>query len=243
MIRHLVVTVPAADEEDEIAGCLHSIDEAIAELHRHTPLRGHVVVALDDCSDRTADIVAGFEHVVSVTSAARRVGSARRRAATEALSRWRPEHTCLVSTDADCRVPADWLVEMTALFGRGAEVVLGTVRPAPGLTASIERAWYAAHSLGDGHTHVHGANMGMCGNAYVRLGGWADVVAHEDVDFVQRAVAAGLVVARSGAAPVVTSGRLVGRVPEGFASFLRALQDDSEHDSQGNLRDDLPAVS
>ena len=232
MIRDVVVTIPAADEQDEIAGCLRSVERAISELHDRTSVRGHVVVALDDCRDGTAEVVAGFERVVAVTCAARRVGSARRRAATEALQRWGPsEHTCLVSTDADCRVPADWLTEMITLLEQGVDVVLGTVRPAPGLTATVEHAWYAAHGLGNGHTHIHGANMAMSGSAYLRVGGWADLAAHEDVDFVQRAVASGLVVARSGTAPVRTSSRLVGRVPEGFASFLRALHDD------------LPAVS
>lgn len=231
MIRDVVVTIPAADEEDEIAGCLHSVDQAIAELHDRTSVRGHVVVALDDCRDGTADVVARFEHVVSVTCDAHRVGGARRRAAAVALDRWRPEHTCLVSTDADCRVPVDWLTEMTALFGLGMDVVLGTVRPGPGLTASVERAWYGAHSLGNDHTHIHGANMGMSGSAYLRAGGWADLAAHEDVDFLQRAVATGLRIARAGAAPVVTSSRLIGRAPEGFASFLRSLHDE------------LPAVS
>lgn len=231
MIRDVVVTIPAADEEAEIAGCLRSVDAAIAELHHRTTMRAHVVVALDDCHDGTGDVVAGFEHVVTVRCAARRVGGARRRAAAEALNRWGAEHTCLMSTDADCRVPKDWLVEMTARFERGIEVVLGTVRPAPGLLAGVERAWYGAHRLEDGHTHVHGANLALSGSAYVRVGGWADLSAHEDVDLVQRAVTAGLLVARSGAAPVVTSSRLVGRVPEGFASFLRALHDE------------LPAVS
>jgi glycosyltransferase involved in cell wall biosynthesis len=231
VISDVVVTIPAADEEDEIEGCLHSVERAIIELQRRTSVSGHIVVALDDCRDGTAEVVAGFGRVVSVTCTARRVGGARRRAAAEALRRWRPEHTCLVSTDADCRVPADWLVEMANLFESGAEIVLGTVRPAPGLTADVERAWYSAHGLEDGHTHVHGANMGVSGRAYLRIGGWADLAAHEDVDLAQRAVAARLNVARSGAAPVVTSSRLIGRVPEGFASFLRALHAD------------LPAVS
>jgi cellulose synthase/poly-beta-1,6-N-acetylglucosamine synthase-like glycosyltransferase len=225
VISDVVVTIPAADEEDDIDACLQSVERAISELHDRTSARGHVVVALDDCHDGTADIVAGFARVVTVTCTARRVGGARRRAADEALARWCPEQTCLVSTDADCRVPVDWLVEMTALFERGTDVVLGTVRPAPGLTPSVEHGWYDAHSLHDGHTHVHGANMGITGSAYRRIGGWADLAAHEDVDLVQRAVEARLRVARSGAAPVVTSSRLVGRVPEGFASFLRALHE------------------
>jgi hypothetical protein len=79
--------------------------------------------------------------------------------------------------------------------------------------------------LADGHPHVHGANLGISGAAYVRTGGWGDLVAHEDVDLVQRAVAAGVPVARSGGAPVLTSSRLDARAPDGFAAYLRALRD------------------
>ncbi len=232
MIDDIVVTVPAADEEDEIAGCLRSIEKAIAELHDRTAVRGHVVVALDDCRDATADIVATFPHVISVTCAARRVGGARRRAAAAALHRWGPpERVWLASTDADCRVPADWLTSMVALLEQGMDVVLGTVRPTAGLPTGVERAWYGAHSFGEGHTHIHGANIGMSGRAYVQIGGWTDVAAHEDIDIVQRAMAADVAIARSGATPVATSSRLTGRAPEGFATFLR------------RLHGDLPAVS
>lgn len=232
MIRDVVVAVPAADEQDEIASCLSAIETAIEELHRCTDLRGHVVVALDDCGDDTASIVAGFPEVQTVACAARRVGTARRHAADAALGRWGPpEQVWLASTDADCRVPIDWLTEMAAAAYRGAELVLGTVRPAAGLAADVEQAWYDAHVLDDGHAHIHGANMGMSGSTYVRLGGWRDLVVHEDADLVERAVAAGISVARSGTAPVATSSRLVGRAPAGFAAYLQALQDE------------LPAVS
>lgn len=226
MITDIAVTVPAADEEDEIGDCLSAVGNAIAELHARTAVRGHVVVALDDCGDATASIVAGFPAVQTVVCAARRVGTARRHAAAAALARWGPpERLWFASTDADCRVPVDWLTEMAAAIAGGTDLVLGTVRPAQGLTASVERAWYAAHTLDDGHVHIHGANMGMSATAYVRLGGWRDLAVHEDVDFVQRAVAADVSITRSGAAPVSTSSRMVGRAPEGFATYLKALQD------------------
>lgn len=232
MIRDVVVTVPAADEQDEIAGCLEAIESSIARLHRHTTVRGHVVVALDGCRDDTAAIVAGFPDVQTVACVARRVGTARRHAAAAALARWGPsERVWLASTDADCRVPVDWLVEMVAAAKRGTGLVLGTVRPRPGLAANVEQAWYDAHVLRDGHAHVHAANLGVAGSAYLRLGGWRDLAVHEDVDLVERAVAAGIPIARSGKAPVWTSSRLVGRAPAGYASYLQALHGE------------LPAVS
>jgi hypothetical protein len=224
VIRDVVVTVPAADERDEIAGCLEAVENAIAQLHRHSTVRGHVVVALDGCRDDTAAIVAGFAKVRTVACGARRVGTARRHAAEMALARWGPsQRVWLASTDADCRVPANWLVEMMAAARSGAQLVLGTVRPRPGLAADVEQARYDAHILRDGHAHVHGAQLGVAGSAYVRLGGWRDLAVHQDVDLVERAVAVGIPIARSGKTPVWTSSRPVGRAPAGYASYLQAL--------------------
>ena len=234
MISDVVVTVPAADEEDEIAPCLTSVTAAIAQLRADCGLAGHVVVTLDDCHDATPHAVAQFPQVRVVVSTARRVGTARRHAADAALTHFGPPgRVWLASTDADCRVPVDWLTSMIAEADRGAELVLGTIRPAPGLSAAAEQAWYAAHELVDGHPHVHGANLGISGAAYVRAGGWADLIAHEDADLVHRAIAAAAPVTRSGAAPVVTSTRLHGRTPHGFSAYLRALED--------GLPDGLPA--
>ncbi|HEY2296970.1 MAG TPA: glycosyltransferase [Jatrophihabitans sp.] len=226
MIRDVVVTVPAADEQDEIAGCLGAVQAAIERLHAETDLAAHIVVTLDDCRDRTPQVVAQFAQVHAVVASARRVGAARRQAAEAGLARFGPpERVWLTSTDADSRVSLDWLTSMIAEARRGAELVLGTVRPGPGLPVATEQAWRAAHQLSDGHPHVHGANLGISGAAYVRIGGWSDLVAHEDVELVQRAVAAAVPVARSGGAPVLTSTRLEGRTPDGFAAYLRALQD------------------
>ena len=104
-------------------------------------------------------------------------------------------------------------------------MVLGTVRPREGLPAEVARAWHLAHYLGDGHPHVHGANLAIDAEAYRQLGGWHDLPVHEDVDLVDRAVAAGHRVVRTAAAPVATSSRLHGRTPSGFAAHLRALCD------------------
>ncbi len=227
MIGHIVVTIPAADEQDDIGECLTTIEAAIAELHAHTSLRGHVVVALDDCRDDTAAVVAGFPHVRMIECRARRVGAARRAAAAYALSEFGPaDRLWLASTDADCRVPPSWLTQQAVTAAGGTDLVLGTLRLAPGLAAPVEQAWYARHDLADGHPHVHGANLAIAGAAYVRIGGWADLAVHEDTDLVERAIAAGLVITRSGANPVVTSARLTGRAPQGFASYLDGLHDE-----------------
>ena len=238
-ISEIAVTVPAADEQDHIAACLSSIERAITALGTRPAIRVRVIVALDDCRDATADVVAGFPRVEVVTCAARRVGTARRTAAAAALARAvDPDELWLAGTDADCEVPGDWLAEMLALADDGADVVLGTVRPVGDLGPGVEQAWYDAHHLDDGHGHIHGANLGIRASTYLRLGGWRDLAAHEDVDLVARAVAAGVPIARSGAAPVSASARLIGRAPDGFAAFLQSLQGDPP-----GAAGELPAVS
>ena len=224
MITDIAVIVPAADEQDEIAGCLRSIRDAARSL---THARTHVVVVLDACVDDTAGVVARFPGVSAVPSTARCVGSARRQGADHALARYGTEGVWLASTDADCRVPSDWLTNLAAQAAAGADVVLGTVRPRGGLPADVAYAWQVAHDLSDGHPHVHGANLGISAAAYAQLGGWHDLPVHEDVDLVARAVAGGKRIVRTGAAPVRTSSRLSGRALGGFASHLRALHDAS----------------
>jgi len=224
VITDIAVIVPAADEQDEIAGCLQSILVTAGHLPQ---VRTHVVVVLDACVDDTAGVVARFPDVSTVLSTARCVGSARRQGADHALARYGTDGVWLAGTDADCRVPREWLLHLVAQAAAGADLVVGTVRPRAGLPADVARAWQLAHDLSDGHPHVHGANLGISARAYAQLGGWHDLPVHEDVDLVERAVAHGYRVMRTAGAPVRTSSRLTGRTPGGFAGHLRALHDTS----------------
>ena len=225
MISRVAVVVPAADEEDHIGDCLAALATARRKLRHDRGIDSLVVVVLDDCRDGTAALVAQRPDVATVVSSARCVGVARRLGASYALGLARPaREVWLANTDADCRVPADWLTRMVDEARHGAQLVLGTVRPAPGLPHAVERAWTAAHQVRDGHPHVHGANLGVAGDTYLALGGWRGLAAHEDVDLVERAAASGHVrISRCGAIPVVASSRLRGRARHGFADYLNGL--------------------
>jgi Glycosyl transferase family 2 len=225
VIRRMAVIVPAANEEDHIGGCLAAFQEARACLHRGTGIPVRVIVALDHCQDRTAAIAGRFTGVECVTLSARNVGLARRAAAHQVLAGGsRASELWLASTDADSQVPAGWLRGMLAEAQAGAHLVLGTVIPGPGLRSALHRDWLGRHQLRDGHPHVHGANLGVRGDAYLALGGWPALATGEDAELARRATAAGyLRISRTAAIPVVTSARQASRAPRGFAGYLRDL--------------------
>jgi glycosyltransferase involved in cell wall biosynthesis len=226
LIRRIAVIVPAANEEQRIFRCLSSITAARTHLYRRdADIRAEIVVVLDACQDATGAIAALFADVRTKAITARSVGAARRAGAHAALARGGPAaELWLASTDADSEVPPDWLTAMAMEARRGADLVLGTVLPGPALVPAIRAEWLARHRLRDGHPYVHGANLGIRGDAYLALGGWRPLVTGEDADLAGRAARAGyLSITRTASIPVVTSARPAGRAPGGFSSYLRAL--------------------
>ncbi len=236
-VARVVVVVPVRDEERRIGACLDAIDHAVRRVHAH-PLRHgadstwpvpdvRVVVVLDACTDRTAAIVATHPGVVTVASGAARVGAARARGVAHALrlDRHPAEQVWIANTDADSRVPPDWLTHQLDCAHDGADVFCGLVNPDIGECGpAVYSAWASAYQHRDGHPHVHGANLGIRASAYARCGGFEpSASAHEDVRLVRAARTRGLSVRSSSLAAVTTSGRVEGRVgAEGFADYLRA---------------------
>lgn len=118
--------------------------------------------------------------------------------------------------------------------------MLGTALPGPDLSPAVRAEWLRRHHLRDGHPHVHGANLGIRGDAYLGLGGWRPLATGEDTELAARAAQAGHPgITRTASIPVVTSIRRAGRAPSGFSSYLRALgavtaQDYSQPDEAGS---------
>ncbi len=227
-IQRVAVVVPARDEQHLLPGCL----DALAAAAERVAVPVTVVVALDHCTDGTADVVRARQGVVAVGADAGTVGGARRLGATAALelagAGAAPERVWLASTDADSRVPASWLVHHLALADDGVDLVLGTVDLATDDDDPVVDAWrreYRRHVSPSGaHSHVHGANLGVRASSYCAAGGFAPVAAHEDLALA-RSVARlpGTVVVATVAEPVVTSSRLLARAPLGVAADLRAI--------------------
>ena len=225
---HVAVLIPARDEEELLTRCLRSIQEA--RLCLPDNITSDLVVVSDCSIDRTQEI---SENIVQrsgivVRCDAGRVGAARALAAQIALQRYkgRRESCWLANTDADCEVPADWLLDQVAIAARGFAAVAGIVDVDSfhGHDHAVEerfRQTYLIHADGT-HPHVHGANLGVRADAYLRAGGWPDFDTAEDRDLWERLRCGGDLQLSDASLRVLTSGRRVSRAPYGFADALAA---------------------
>ncbi len=213
----IAVVVPAHDEEALLGACLRSLARAAA-CPRLLGEEVRVIVALDDCRDRSASIAAAHG-VQTLSLQARSVGQARAAGARVALAqgaRW------LSFTDADSTVAPDWIA---AQLAEAAQCVCGTVEVADWSphTPALRALYESGYSDTPGHRHIHGANLGVCAQAYARVGGFAPVCAHEDVKLVRMLQDSGARIAWSNRPRVRTSARLAARAPEGFSLHLAQL--------------------
>ncbi|WP_394277135.1 glycosyltransferase [Luteococcus sp.] len=225
----VVVAIPAHDEQELLGRCLESVARARELLLIERPdARCRVVVCADACTDQTAE-VARSRGVAVVESTARAVGAARDAAVAEGLRLldgvgWPADEVWLATTDADSQVPGHWITSQLAMAAAGAQVVVGTVEPDGGELPMLS-AWWQRHELGEGHGHVHGANLGLWVSVWRMVGGFGQLRTHEDVLLVERCRAAGVEVRATDAHRVLTSSRRDNRVPGGFGGFLRELTD------------------
>jgi cellulose synthase/poly-beta-1,6-N-acetylglucosamine synthase-like glycosyltransferase len=225
---HISVLIPARDEEDLLPRCLRSVLEARSALPAGTSC--DVIVAVDRSMDGSFEIARKMLSRVGtvIRCEAGVVGVARAMAATTALNRRKLEasRTWLANTDADCWVPRTWLKDQLEIADSGVEAVAGTidVDSFEEHAAHVPQRFVSTYLLyPDGtHPHVHGANLGVRADAYLRAGGWADLRNAEDHDLWARLRASGARTISPSHLRVITSGRRVGRAPMGFAGALAA---------------------
>ncbi|HWD62163.1 MAG TPA: glycosyltransferase [Humibacter sp.] len=219
-----VVVIPAHNEQDTLDECLRSVTCA---AHAVTGASVDVVLVLDDCNDGSAEIARRHQTVDVVTIRASSVGAARAAGAAHALiGRTATDlaHTWLATTDADSVVQPSWLLLHQRIALAGADALIGAVVPRLEELDPLRAArWSASHPPGATLGHVHGANLGVRASAYRAAGGFLPAAADEDVDLVRALRAAGAHIAQAEDAPVITSARLKGRTPHGYADYLAAL--------------------
>ena len=222
------VVVPARDEAEHLDALVLALQRATSRLRRDRPaISVATTVVLDSCVDCSAAVLSGRPGIDVLEVSEGVVGTVRAAGVGHARlcsPRVPPARVWVACTDADSTVPEEWLTWQVALAEDGHDLVAGAVHPDPrDLSATALRAWWERHRLGEGHPHVHGANLGFRLSAYDAVGGFAPLRTGEDADLVSRFRVAGLSCCATARHPVTTSGRHVGRAPAGFASFLAAL--------------------
>jgi cellulose synthase/poly-beta-1,6-N-acetylglucosamine synthase-like glycosyltransferase len=219
------IVVPAQNEEDTIEACI----ESILDSCRHAKLKDfRVVVVADGCRDLTSVRARrALGHAGELLACeARNVGTARRLGVEAVLRFFRgraPSQIWLANTDADSTVPLDWLEVQLKLADSGTAGIAGIVRlPQNGGGAADEAYRQMYLTADDGtHAHVHGANLSVRADAYLDAGGWSHRALAEDHCLWQRLQRRGWRVCSPVTSVVVTSARLKGRAPGGFADTLR----------------------
>ncbi len=231
------VVVPVHDEEDLLGAALEAIAYACEELGRGIPCA--TVIVLDHCSDGSAEIArrwarereaaAGPYSAMIMQSTDVGVGNARRMGSLALLQRFAgvaPQRIWLATTDADSRVPENWLAVQLAAHSGGADVWSGRV---------CVDDWSHHTSLTEGRwnefyesevTPIHGANLGFDGRAYLDSGGFSRLSSGEDRALHRAIVAKGGRAMENRDVKVVTSARTRARAPLGFSSALASFDDE-----------------
>lgn len=243
-LRHVVVAIPARDEEALLPSCLAAVSVAVRVLEDACPdVRVVVAVALDGCTDGSA-AVAAEAGVALTTLTGVGVGLARDAAVARGLEVLGGPHgvteatTWLACTDADTVVPPRWLVRQVRWADQGLDLVVGTAEPVGVDRPETLVAWHARHRLVEGHEHVHGANLGVRASRWREVGGFGDRRLGEDVHLVERVRAVSDHTVATDTTRVLTSGRSRSRVADGFAGYLgdlRALADRHDVDDPRTL--------
>jgi len=240
-----VVAIPAKNEAEEIEDCLRAL--AAQKLVRPDA----IVLCLNNCADETARIVGWVERTLPVAIETIEVelpsdrafaGAARRIAMDRAADLAGPSGV-LLTTDADARVPADWLSANLVAVAEGADAIAGQaqIEPEgakliPAHLHAIDARECAYAALLDEikwlldpdpfdpwprHDEHSGASIAVTVEAYRRAGGMPVVPLGEDRAFFAALRRADARIRHLLAAPVIVSARTVGRAQGGMADTMR----------------------
>ncbi len=177
----LSIVIPAYNEEDTIAGCL----EAIAG--QRTREEFEVIVVDNGSQDRTAAIAGAFKTKMKLRVLEERTKG---RGAARARGFGAAHGTIILSSDADARVPPDWIdVMVGALKRSGCVAVTGPchIDDCSSLSNRLFNAFQPVsmriYRSVTGHYWLTGSNFAITRDAYAASGGFnPEINAQEDID-------------------------------------------------------------
>jgi hypothetical protein len=244
-----VVAIPVRNEAERVGACL----EALAAQRGIGASGLGVVLFLNNCTDETAHVVASLRpslripvRMIERTFAGANAGWARREA-MEAAANWldesEPLDGLILTTDADSRVPDDWVARNLAAVASGVDAVAGRIALDAADAARLPAALHVRGSLEAGyearlialealidpvphdpwprHWTTSGATLAVRLAAYRRVGGMPPLAVGEDKAFVSSLLTSDARVRHDPDILVVTSGRLDGRAPGGAADTMK----------------------
>ena len=251
------------DEEDRIEACLDALLAQRDLSGRPLPPDAlGLVLLLNNCSDRTAVIAHGrlaasgapFALVnVALPPSQANAGFARRLALDLAalwLERADRRDGVLLTSDADSRVPPQWLARNLAAIHAGCDAVAGRVTLEPAeegllpqalmrrtarenayeqaLLALSARIDPIAHDPWPNHWSASGASYGVTLDAYRAIGGLPYPASGEDRALADMLLRHDIPIRHDPDIVVVTSARLDGRACGGVADTIRMRCEDPE---------------
>ena len=244
----VVVAVPARDEQHTVARTVRDVRRAL-EVARGLAYVRHVTIEVvaHRCSDATALVAEralGRDGEVALDETSWCVGQVRDRGVRRALARLGGPHddTWVLSTDADTRVGAGWVVDVLTSARRADAVAVVGLAPLDRWRGTPEGAAAYARLLAGGlrpgdpghqHDHVYGANLAVRADAYLAVGGFPAVPHGEDQALVDRLQLSGYRLLRTAQVPVRTSGRLAARAAGGLADRLTAVEEACRRSHRG----------
>jgi cellulose synthase/poly-beta-1,6-N-acetylglucosamine synthase-like glycosyltransferase len=178
--RNVSIVVAARNEENNIDKCLQSLTEQSYSFDKY-----EIIIVDDGSTDKTASIVQSFSdrfanvHLISLVSdSARQIGH-KPVALARGIAQAKGE--IILTTDADCLVPPQWIEIMVNHFEEGVVLVAGPVVERESITffAKIEQLEFlglittAAGLIGAGRPIIcNGANLAYLKNAFAAVGGF-----------------------------------------------------------------------
>lgn len=244
-----VVAIPVRNEAERIGACL----EALAAQRDIGASALGVVLFLNNCTDGTAHVVAALRprlripvRMVERDFDGANAGWARREAmeaAADWLNEGEPFDGLILTTDADSRVPEDWVARNLAAVASGVDAVAGRIALDEADAARLPAALHARGSMEGAyearlvelealvdpvphdpwprHWTTSGATLAVRLATYRRVGGMPPLAVGEDKAFVSSLLSSDARVRHDPDILVVTSGRLDGRAPGGAADTMK----------------------